>query len=872
MTQNRPETIYLKDYQPPAYRVESLDLHFDLHETRTVVTATQTLVKERAEPLKLNGEALKLLSIEIDGQALSTDQYRLDEELLIIDEVPDTFTLEIKTEINPQANTTLDGLYLSSGNFCTQCEAEGFRRITYYQDRPDVMTLFTTTIEADKSKFPVLLSNGNRIDGGDLDQGRHWATWHDPFKKPCYLFALVAGDLKYIEDHFTTMSGREVVLRIYVEAHNIDKCDHAMASLKRAMKWDEEVYGREYDLDIYMIVAVDDFNMGAMENKGLNVFNSKFILARPETATDTDYAQIEGVVAHEYFHNWSGNRVTCRDWFQLSLKEGFTVFRDQCFSADMFSHAVKRIEDVNMLRSAQFIEDSGPMAHPVRPDSYVEINNFYTLTVYEKGAEVVRMIHTLVGAEGFRKGADLYFDRHDGQAVTCDDFVKAMEDANGIDLSQFKRWYSQAGTPRVAIETVYDPASQRYTVTFSQSCPPTPGQATKEPFHIPVAMGLMDRSGQPIALKLEDEQGGGECHRVLHLKEPTQSFTFVEVADEPVPSFFRHFSAPVKIEYDYSDEQLAFLMAHDDDEFNRWDAGQRLAIRLIKARVEGREAAGIYALFSEAFGTLLHNRELDVNLIAEALMLPKESYLSEFFEPADPVAIHQARRQLMRELAAEHQDDLLALYQSLAQPEYVLNAGAIGKRALRGVCLAYLATLETEEIIHLACRQFEEAANMTDVMAALATLSNIDCAEREKALAAFYEQWKDEALVVDKWLMLQAVSHLPGTLEHVRQLQNHEAFNIKNPNKVRSLIGAFCSANPSQFHQAGGAGYRFLADSVLTLDPINPQIAARLVSPLIQWRRFDARRQELMKEQLQRILAAENLSKNVYEIVAKGLA
>ncbi len=873
MTTTIPQTICLEEYQAPAYDVVSLHLHFDLHEMETVVTATQHLKRLRAEPLVLNGEDLALLSITIDGETLAPGSYEVLDESLTINDPPAEFTLTIRTRINPKENTTLDGLYLSSGNFCTQCEAEGFRRITYYQDRPDVMTLFTTTIEGDKGKYPVLLSNGNLIDSGESGNGRHWAKWEDPFKKPCYLFALVAGDLQYIEDRFITLSGRDVILRIYVEGHNIDKCEHAMASLQRAMKWDEAVYGREYDLDIYMIVAVDDFNMGAMENKGLNVFNSKFILARPEIATDTDYAQIEGVVAHEYFHNWSGNRVTCRDWFQLSLKEGFTVFRDQSFSADMFSHAVKRVEDVNILRSAQFVEDGGPMAHPVRPDAYVEINNFYTLTVYQKGAEVVRMIQALVGADGFRKGTDLYFERHDGQAVTCDDFVSAMEDANHIDLTQFKRWYSQSGTPEVTIRTDYDDEASTYRITFKQSCPPTPGQPVKLPYHIPVAMGLMDHNGEGIELQLQGEETSGGVHRVLDLKEEMQTFIFINVDEAPIPSVFRHFSAPVKIHYDYGDEALAFLMAHDDDEYNRWDAGQRLAIRCITQLVEGEANASQATLqhFSDAFGALLKNVELDASLVAEALCLPRESYLGEFFTPADPVAIHDARRHLMRTLAQAHEDALWGLYEGLAQPEYHIDADSMGRRALRNTALAYLMCLETEAAIVRGYDQFETANNMTDVMAALSALCQIDCSERETALAAFYAQWKHEPLVVDKWLILQATSQVSGTLDRVKTLKEHEAFNIKNPNKVRSLIGAFCSSNPAQFHQADGAGYEFLADNVLTLDGMNPQIAARLLSPLIQWRRYDNSRQAQMKAQLQRILDTANLSKNVYEIAAKGM-
>ena len=882
MTAAIPQTIYLKEYQAPAYDVVSLHLHFDLRETETVVTATQHLKRLRGEPLVLNGEDLALLSITIDGETLAPGRYEVSDESLTIKDPPSQFQLTIRTRINPKENTTLDGLYLSSGNFCTQCEAEGFRRITYYQDRPDVMTLFTTTIEGDQGKYPVLLSNGNLIDSGESENGRHWAKWEDPFKKPCYLFALVAGNLQYIEDRFTTLSGRDVTLRIYVEAHNIDKCEHAMASLQRAMKWDEAVYGREYDLDIYMIVAVDDFNMGAMENKGLNVFNSKFILARPEIATDTDYAQIEGVVAHEYFHNWSGNRVTCRDWFQLSLKEGFTVFRDQSFSADMFSHAVKRMEDVNILRSAQFVEDGGPMSHPVRPDAYVEINNFYTLTVYQKGAEVVRMIQTLVGADGFRKGTDLYFERHDGQAVTCDDFVSAMEDANRIDLTQFKRWYSQSGTPEVTIRTDYDAVARSYSVTFKQTCPPTPNQATKLPYHIPVAMGLMDQNGAGIELQLQGEDAPCGVHRVLDLKEEMQTFIFIKVDEAPIPSVFRHFSAPVKIHYDYGDEALAFLMAHDDDEYNRWDAGQRLAIRCITQLVEGEANANGNANanasqatlqhFSDAFGALLKNVDLDASLVAEALRLPRESYLGEFFTPADPVAIHDARCHLMRTLAQAHGDALWGLYEGLAQPEYHIDADSMGRRALRNTALAYLMCLETEAAIARGYDQFETANNMTDVMAALSALCQIDCSERETALAAFYAQWKHVPLVVDKWLILQATSQVSGTLDRVKALKEHESFNIKNPNKVRSLIGAFCSGNPAQFHQTDGAGYAFLADNVLALDAMNPQIAARLLSPLIQWRRYDDARQVQMKTQLQRILDTKDLSKNVYEIAAKGMA
>ena len=883
MSEAQPKTIFLKDYRPPAYAVASIALRVELDETATRVHSTLTMRRngDVAAPLVLDGQEMTLTGLRLNGRALADGEYRIADESLTIDDVPAEFILEVDTEIDPKANTSLEGLYLSSGNFCTQCEAEGFRKITYYPDRPDVMALFTTTIVGDKAKYPVLLSNGNLVERGEMDDGRHWATWQDPFKKPSYLFALVAGDLQCIEDQFTTLSGRTVALKIYVEAHNIDKCDHAMGALKRAMKWDEEVYGREYDLDIYMIVAVDDFNMGAMENKGLNVFNSKYVLAKPETATDGDYIGIESVVAHEYFHNWSGNRVTCRDWFQLSLKEGFTVFRDQSFSGDMLSKGVKRIEDVNQLRSLQFVEDSGPMAHPVRPESYVEINNFYTLTVYEKGAEVVGMIHTLVGPEGFRRGTDLYFDRHDGQAVTTEDFVNAMEEANGIDLAQFQRWYSQAGTPQVTMQGTYDGANQTYTLTFEQHCPLTPDQEVKQPFHIPVAMGLIV-NGEALPLQLTGETSAQGTTRVLELKNAREAFTFANVQAEPVPSLFRHFSAPVKATFDYSDEALAYLFGHDQDEFNRWDAGQQLAVKIIKVLVAQRQAGhslDVAAVgetlphFVRAFEATLCDDSLDRNFVADALTLPKESYLGEFFDIIDPVAIHDARRALAGWLAARYRDHFEAVYAALAQSgDYRVTADAVGRRRLRNLCLGYLMMLETPELIDMGYAQFQTGANMTDVMAALSCLTHCDCRQRQLALDAFYERWQNEPLVVDKWLSIQAVSRLPGVLSQVNALKTHSAFNIKNPNKVRALIGAFAHGNPARFHAADGQGYGFLADHVLELNDLNPQIAARLLGPLIQWRKYDAGRQGLMKAQLQRILDHRGLSKDVYEIAAKGMA
>ncbi len=871
MSNKKPETIYLKDYQPAPFQIDSVDLYFNLGEEQTVVTSTLKMQRNNSGKLRLDGQELELISIKLDGAELAVDHYEVDAESLTISELPDVFELQIQTVIKPQLNTSLEGLYKSSGNFCTQCEAEGFRKITYYYDRSDVMALFTTTIEADKAKYPVLLSNGNPVASGELDNGRHWLTWQDPFKKPCYLFALVAGQLECITDTFTTMSGREVKLEIYVESHNIDKCDHAMASLQRSMQWDEEVFGREYDLDIYMIVAVDDFNMGAMENKGLNVFNSKYVLARPDTATDMDFINIEAVIGHEYFHNWSGNRVTCRDWFQLSLKEGFTVFRDQQFTADMFSATVKRIDDVNSLRSYQFVEDAGPMAHPVRPESYVEIGNFYTLTVYEKGAEVVRMIYNLLGKDVFRKGSDLYFERHDGQAVTTDDFVKAMEDASGVDLSQFKRWYSQAGTPILDCESSYDASAETFTLTVKQSCPPSPGQETKLPYHIPFGIGLLAADGADLPIENE----------TLELKLAEESFVFTGIKQKPVPSLLRHFSAPVKLNYAYSTAELAFLMANDSDEFNRWDAGQRLGLKLILQLVKQQQAdeafdinklTDTYKPFSDAFKALLQERGGDLNFRAAALMLPSENYIGASMAVIDPVAIHEARTALRHALAQEHEALLWQVFEGNADTgAYSVDALTVGKRSLKNICLAYLATLATAKAVSASELQLQ-ADNMTDVMAGMRNLIDIDCDARQQAINSFYDKWKSDALVVDKWLSLQAMSSLPGTLAHVKALMQHEAFNIKNPNKVRSLISAFVSANAYQFHQASGEGYQFLADQVITLNILNPMVAARMCSPLIQWRRYDESRQGMMKAQLQRILAEPELSKDVYEVVSKGLA
>jgi aminopeptidase N len=881
MSKPTPKTIYLSDYQPPDYQVDSIDLHFDLHETKTLVKSKLSIQKRakgpNTPPLKLNGEELRLKQVALNGTVLSPSEYELNDEALIFSNLPDSFELAIETEINPKANTALSGLYLSGGNFCTQCEAEGFRRMTYMMDQPDIMSRYTTTLVADKAAYPVLLSNGNRCDGGDLasEPGRHWAKWEDPFPKPTYLFALVAGDLAKIEDQFITQSGRTVTLQIYVQSHNLDKCQHAMRSLKKSMRWDEEVYGREYDLDMFMIVAVDDFNAGAMENKGLNIFNSKYVLAKPETATDSDYEGIEGVIAHEYFHNWSGNRVTCRDWFQLSLKEGFTVFRDQQFTADMTSRAVKRIHDVNILRTHQFREDASSIAHPVRPASYVQIDNFYTVTVYNKGAEVVRMLHQLLGAERFRNGTDCYFERHDGQAVTTDDFVKALEEANQIDLTQFRLWYSQAGTPELEISGRYNEAEQTYTLSVKQSCPSTPGQAHKEPFFIPLAMGLLDQHGQDRPLQLQGESTAIQGTRVLPITAAEQEFTFQNISEPPTPSVLREFSAPVKVKIDLTDEERYFLMKHDSDDFNRWEAGQQLAVKILSQLVDDyqqNKPLQIPEAFSNAYQELLTNDALDKALVAQAITLPSESYLGEFLEPIDPIAIHKVRRFMRETLAQRLSDVFLAVYHELTDKgEYRIEQAAIKQRRLKNTCLSYLMELNREEFIKLAYQQFLDSNNMTDVIAALAPLANTECAEREAALAHFYQQWKHEPLVVDKWFTIQASSRLPGTLEQVKQLTQHEAFNLKNPNKVRAVISTFANNNHLHFHDLSGAGYEFVTKMILQLDPFNAQISSRLVKVYTLWRKYDVQRQALLKQQLENIVNTPNLSKNVYEIVSKSL-
>jgi aminopeptidase N len=876
------QPVRLCDYRPPDFLIDTVDLVFALAEDDTRVQARLAVRRnpqaaDRRAPLRLDGEGLALLALALDGERLDANRYELRPEGgLVLAAVPDAFTLAIETRIAPRDNTALSGLYMSGGNFCTQCEPEGFRRITYFIDRPDVMARYTTTIIADKERFPVLLSNGNPAGSGALPDGRHWAKWVDPYPKPSYLFALVAGDLVAYRDRFTTRSGREVPLAIWVRRGDEDKCAHAMASLKKAMRWDEDTFGLEYDLDVFNIVAVSDFNMGAMENKGLNIFNTRYVLAKPETATDSDYQAIEGVVAHEYFHNWTGNRVTCRDWFQLSLKEGLTMFRDQEFSADQGSRAVKRIADVRALRAAQFPEDDGPLAHPVRPQSYLSIDNFYTATVYNKGAELIRMIATVLGREGFRRGLALYIARHDHQAVTIEDFLAAMQDAGGVDLGRFMRWYEQAGTPELSVEDSWEAAHRRYVLTLTQRVPPTPGQPDKLPVPIPLALGLLSPEGGELAMRLDGEAEARAGTRVLMLAEERQSFCFVDLPARPVPSLLRGFSAPVKVKGAPLD-RLKFLAVHDTDPFARWEAGQQVATALLLERVarlrRGEQWLPLDAELIAAIEATLAGADADPAFAAEAITLPSESFLADQLAVVDVDAVHAAREQARAEIGRALQARFEAAYRELDDPgPYRIDGAAIGRRALRNACLAYLAAADPERGARQALAQFDAGRNMTDVLAALAVLADLDRPEREAALARFYETWRHEDLVIDKWFALQARSSLPQTPARVRALTAHPAFDRKNPNRVRALIGAFAQGNQLRFHAAGGEGYALLADEIIALDPINPTIAARLVQPLGAWRRHEPGRQALMRRALERILALPGLSKNTYEMVSKSLA
>ncbi len=857
--------VRLADYKPPAFLVDRVALLFELDPDATRVVSRLDIRRNPAAgagaALELNGEALTLISVTRDGATVTPEITPLG---LRIGGMPDSCVLEIETRIAPSKNTELSGLYTSGGSYFTQCEAQGFRRITYFPDRPDVMSRYTVRIVADKAACPVMLSNGNPGAVEDLGNGRHAVTWTDPHPKPCYLFALVAGDLVSVKDSFTTRSGREVALGIFVRRGDEDRCAHAMRSLKTSMTWDEDVFGLEYDLDVFNIAAVSDFNMGAMENKGLNVFNTKYVLARPETATDSDYLGIEAVIAHEYFHNWTGNRVTCRDWFQLSLKEGLTVYRDQEFSADQNSRAVKRIADVRALRAGQFREDAGPLAHPVQPSSYMAIDNFYTATVYNKGAEVIRMMATIIGQPAFRRGMDLYFARHDNQAVTIDDFVQAMQDASGVDLTGFRLWYHQAGTPDLTLEDEYDAEAKRYVLTFRQMTKPTPGQPEKSPLVIPVAMGLLDGNGQELATRLDGEAEARPGTRVLLVTGPANRFVFADVASPPVPSVLRGFSAPVKLS-GLSQERLRFLAAHDTDPFVRWDSGQQFATQalldMVAAVQQGKPPTVDPALIDAAAAAL----DQEPAFAAEALALPGEASLADRMSIVDVDTLHRVREATRSAIADALRDRLSALYDRLAQTgAYTIDGASIGRRSLRNTILWYLNQADR------AKAQFDAGQNMTDVLAALAVLCGTEGPARDQALAAFYDSWRDDPLVLDKWFAIQALSPLPGTIRTVAGLKAHPDFDLRNPNRVRALVGSF-AANQVRFHDASGAGYALYADTLIALDPTNPQVAARMVSPLGQWRRFDPVRQDFMKAQLRRVLELPGLSRNTFEMASKSL-
>jgi len=879
MRTEEPRLIQLKDYRPPDWLIETVELEVSLDPTATRVRARLKVKPNGGNtpaPLVLDGEDLKLRSLALDGKPLPSGSFTATPERLTIAQPPNRpFELEIENVIDPTTNTQLMGLYRAGATYCTQCEAEGFRRITYFLDRPDVMAVYTTRIEADKNEAPVLLSNGNLVSQGDVPgTNRHFAVWHDPFKKPCYLFALVGGNLARVSDSFATMSGRNVALAIYVEPGKEDRCLYAMDSLKRAMRWDEEAFGREYDLDIFMIVAVSAFNMGAMENKGLNVFNDKYVLASPATATDVDYAHIEAVIAHEYFHNWTGDRITCRDWFQLCLKEGLTVFRDEEFSADQRSRAVERIGDVRALRSHQFVEDAGPLAHPVRPELYHEINNFYTTTVYDKGGEVVRMIKVLLGPDLFRRGMDLYFTRHDGEAATVEQFVQCFADVSGRDFSQFMLWYTQAGTPEIRVAPHYDPRAKTYRLDVSQTIPPTPGQPDKAPMVIPIAVGLVGKDGNDVPLVLD---GRALESGVLELTEPSRSFVFTGIAEPPVPSLNRGFSAPVKLSLPIESDDLHFLAAHDSDSFNRWQAVQTLATSLLLANVAtfragtpAREDDGLTA----ALDAILADAALEPAFIALTLSPPSEADIaSEIGSNVDPEAIFAARRHLRAMIGGRLGAALANTYRRMITPgPYRPDAESAGRRALKNVCLGFLAATEENQAITLAFAQYQGADNMTDRMAALDILALYDRPERTQALDDFYARYAQDPLIIDKWLALQAAIPEPATLDRVRALTSHPAFSMANPNRVRALIGSFAQVNHTQFNRPDGAGYDFVADAVLTLDPKNPQVAARLMGAFRSWRALEGRRRARAEATLRRVAAAPTLSRDVHDIVARTLA
>ncbi|PMG07944.1 aminopeptidase N [Vibrio breoganii] len=859
----QPVAKYRKDYTTPSHNIDSIDLVFKLHQTQTVVVATSTvLANDDATRLSLVGEQLNLKALHING--VDWSDYELNDEGLVISNLPAQFDMAITTELDPSANTALEGLYLSDGAFCTQCEAEGFRRITYFLDRPDVLAKYTTTVEADKADFPFLLSNGNKIAEGELENGRHWVKWQDPHPKPSYLFALVAGDFDQLVDSFTTRSGRKVALEIFVDKGNLNRAHHAMLSLKNSMKWDEERFDLEYDLDIYMIVAVDFFNMGAMENKGLNVFNSKYVLADQASATDKDYLGIEAVIGHEYFHNWTGNRVTCRDWFQLSLKEGLTVFRDQEFSSDLGSRAVNRINNVRIIRGPQFAEDASPMSHPIRPDKVIEMNNFYTLTVYEKGSEVIRMIHTLLGEEGFQSGMKLYFERHDGTAATCDDFVAAMQDASGVDLSQFKRWYSQSGTPTVTVTDEYDATSKTYTLNVRQYTAPTATQEEKLPLHIPFDIELYRQDGSVIPLIIDDK----EVESLLHITQESHRFVFEQIDEKPTPSLLREFTAPVKLEYDYSESQLVHLMKCSTNEVSRWDAGQTLLSQYIKHAVTQVGDIELSPDVIHSFKALLLDESLDKAFVAEALTLPPHSEVCGWFEAIDVDGISKALKQLKLALAKGLEAELLETYQALNGGEYDISHQSIAKRALRNTCLGFLSCLKAHQ--HLAKLQFEASDNMTDTIGALSSANQSDLESREALMNAFSDRWSHDGLVMDKWFMLQGSKPSSNALSAVKSAMDHSAFSMQNPNRVRSVLGSFFN-NPYGFHAIDGSGYQFAGEMLAKLNTSNPQVASRLIDPMLKFARYDEQRKQMMRKELEVLRDTPNLAKDLFEKVEAAL-
>jgi aminopeptidase N len=871
------------DYRPPAFVVDELALEFDLDPDATTVTATfgfrrnpSAAAIDRRAALVLDGEHQQHVRIALDGNAVGENRLVVAPSTITLRDAPDAGTLSVRSVIAPSRNVALEGLYVSSGVFCTQCEPEGFRRITCFPDRPDVLARYDVTLRADRARYPRLLSNGNLVAAGPLDGGRHFARWRDPFPKPTYLFALVAGDLAVLDDAFVTASGRRVALRIYATRANVDRCRHAMDSLKRAMRWDEERYGREYDLDTFMIFCADDFNLGAMENKGLNIFNSRLLLADPATATDDDFSAVEAVIAHEYFHNWTGNRVTCRDWFQLSLKEGLTVFRDQEFSSDQGSRAVERIAAVEYLRREQFAEDAGPMAHPVRPEEYEEINNFYTATVYEKGAELIRMQHALLGSARFRDGMDLYFERHDGQAVTCDEFVQSMQDASGVDLAQFRNWYSQAGTPIVTVRGSYDAPARTYTLDVEQAMPSATGSRRRPPLHVPLAIGLLGPDGRDLPLRLAGEPPSAATTRILELTSNAQRFEFVDVGAAPVPSLLRGFSAPVRVVCDYDDESLALLASHDSDAVNRWDAAQRLYINAILSLARAHRAGAPLALppmQPRVVRRVLADDASDGSLRARALAPPNAAYVASLEPVIDPDGIVAAVTYIERTLAASLHDDFVAAYRHVRpRAAYAWEPLQAGQRSLANRCLRYLGALDDDFGHALVAEQFDTGDNMTDSIGALAALRDSRSRVRDVLFARFETKWRDEPLVLDKWFEMQAQSARDDTLDNVRSLLAHPRFNARNPNRVRALVGAFTLRNFSRFNAADGAGYAFAAEQVRTLDPINPQLAAAIAGAFNLWRRFDEPRRAQMQQGLQRIARTRGLSPDVAEVVTRTLA